>query len=833
MADLRPDRGLFLSVLEAIDRPGQVVRNLAAGRTGGALRQVGQFGLDAVDALLPGDWLPNDLAKEEDYVSGRDLLGGGDDIGSKVAGFGVDVLTDPLTYIPGAVALKGLRGAGKLATKGAEKVIGEEAVGAAGRHLRKTFNQQRLAPGMKETIGTARATQAGVAGAQVKSLDEILKGTTEEQQQVLGEAFLNIKRDTAGKAAGLIDPTEQADLATRAAQHFAGRPDAEQLAKVVDDLRGFSKRQFESGRDELGIFAPGQGVQEYFPRQFSGIKTGETAAEGELFGRPSPVRGRTLEKDSDVLKFLQESPDVSLEFNVQRALGKRAEQHGLLAGRGKLGQDIVGPNFQYANPEHRAAFEASLKQMDPETAQVVGDLYHGLPARGAFTNLLAKSNAIFKPNATAGYVIPKIGFNTRNRLSGIWQTYSNPETRGQTLGMAKRFFSDTAGAIGDAMGLATRDELGKGINAWDDALRTSGGSYAKALDTMRTADPVGAELIKHGVMDGFVRSEEMLSAAKGAGLFNKLHQKAKWPAKITRGIEDRMRFGLGRDLVAKFAAEGLSLEEAAQKAAGLVKDTLFDFSVSSTSNRAFRDIVPFGNYMAQAIPQQAKFLASTPPVAVGLAELLRPEQDEPLYPYMEGKANIPIGTDEQGNRQYISGLGLPFEALGSIPNPSSDIGQFGRQIQKNVLGATQPLLKSVLAAITGEDPYFETPYGSYSKLPGNVEGGAFGRAYNQAAGTGLIQPLASVAGTAGKIADDRRSAGTKALDLLTGANVVSVDPDVALRQQLQAVLNRNPSIAQIKTPVNVGKDPEVAELLAALRETKKRIKDKKSANVAP
>lgn len=826
MAYLQPDRGLFLSILDEINRPGQVVRNLIRGDVGAAGRQAGQFGINLADALLPGDWLPNEVARKEDYVSGHELVGGYEDAGSKALGFGIDVLTDPLTYIPGAFVAKGAKLAGGAAVKGAEKVIGKQAVETIGRGVRETFNKQRLTPATRSAVDKARAVQSGVSQAQVRALDEILKGTTEEQQGLLGEVFLNIKRDTAGRADSLIDATEQMTVAQRAAQHFAGRTDAQRLSQIVDELSGFSRRQFEEGRDVLGIFKPGQGVEEYFPRQFSGMK--QTADEAgqitqeTLYGRPSPVKERTLKTDADVLATLKGSPELGLEFNVQKALGKRAEQQGKLAARGSLGQSMTGKGFSYADEKSRSAFEASLKQLPPEDAQVVSDLYHGLKPRGAFTNLLAKSNAIFKPYATAGYLIPKIGFNVRNRLSAIWQTLSNEEARGATGGMLKRFLSDTGGAIADAMGLSIGDKLGKTVRLWDDALKTSGGSYEKALATMRAQDANAAELIANGVMDGFVRSEDMLSAASGAGLLKKLHRGAKWTVKITKGVEDRMRLGLGLDLMAK----GKTAEEAAR----IVRDTLFDFSVTSGKNRAFRDIVPFGNYASNAIVQQTKFLGKNPAVAVGVAEALRQDPNAPpLYPYLEQKATIPFGTDEKGNQQVVAGFGLPFESLTMLPNPSSDLGQFGRQVESGIVGSAHPILKALYSGISGRDPYFGTPYGSYDKAPIVGPAGDAGRAYNKLAGTGLIQPADSLLRTIDKALDERRSLGGKALDMLTGANVVSVDPDKALQQQLMRALDRNPNIAQITTPINVGGDPELDALLKELRDAKKRIREKKAA----
>ena len=97
---LRPSKGAFLSALDWIDRPGQVVRNVLRGDLGAAGRQATDFVGDTIDAVLPGD-LIGAATKDADYVSGSELVG----IDRKespwlaLAGdIGIGIATDPLTY---------------------------------------------------------------------------------------------------------------------------------------------------------------------------------------------------------------------------------------------------------------------------------------------------------------------------------------------------------------------------------------------------------------------------------------------------------------------------------------------------------------------------------------------------------------------------------------------------------------------------------------------------------------------------------------------------------------------------------------------------------------
>jgi hypothetical protein len=296
------------------------------------------------------------------------------------------------------------------------------------------------------------------------------------------------------------------------------------------------------------------------------------------------------------------------------------------------------------------------------------------------------------------------------------------------------------------------------------------------------------------------------------------------PGVMFKGTEQRMRYGLFKAL----RNQGRSVDEAAR----ITEQTFYNYSTNSVANRTARDFIPFFQFTAKAIPQQARFLAETPAAAVGLSSLLTEKQGQAVYPYMEGRVNIPIGKDDQGNQTYASGLGLPVESLNLIPNPSGNPLEFGRQVGRNVIGASTPPLKTALSAAFGTDPYFGTQFGTYDKLPGNVNGGAAGRAYNIFAGAGLIQPLAEPLRMVGKVVDDRQSAGQKALDLLTGANVVSVDQDKALQQRLTNYLKQHPDIASVESLYSKSKDPQAQALIKELQAAKQRLKKKRAASPA-
>lgn len=957
MADdpfLDEERSPFLSVLDSIARPGQVVKNAIRGRGKSALRQLGQFGLDTVDALLPGDWLPNDVARKEDYLSGAETIGLEDEgFFNKALGFGVDLATDPLTYVPGAAVAKGFAKAGQAAKAGVKAVDkalpgAELAVQKAGRAVRSTFGAQRAPKEITDVIASGRAGKTE-AEAGMKAAKAALTGFDNRQLDIIGDGIDNFRWKDGKLVGELIDTAQDPVMGKRSGsllQRIQAHPDVQpseagRLADAAEKVLGISRNQ----KARKGVFSVDDQANlsdEYLGRHWENLP--EEESFGRLSGAGNATRGRKLKDWEAVRDFQAKKGNEKVTYTrnaLQRTLGRSAQQ-GELAKRADIGSGVLGlvrqgkmalpkelaeaaaasldtfhapvpkggsyedvgrmlggdtaqaatvdpygttignggkrakptgdvgkmlggtepiqaaipgeqsgravvgqstgkklreftpeqleagraklleKDFALTDPRGREIVNGAISEMrktDPEAAQLLGDAWNGLPSRGWIGRMLDRGNAIFKPAATAGYVLPKLGFNIRNRLSGLWSTLSNKEARGSTAGMAKRMPSDIVGAIADGLGLSAPDRLGKVLGAWEKSLAASGGSAENAYRLMETGGfAKEASLLRSGVLDGFVRSEDILSELTKPGILAKLHRGAKWPLKITKGIEDRMRLGLALDVMDKV--------QDPMKAAQIARDTLFDYDVTSSANRAYRTAVPFGQYMAKAVPQQAKFLAEKPAVAVGLSAALGGgADDEPLYPYLEGKLNVPLGKDETGNQQYASGLGLPFEALNQIP------GSF-RDVKRNVVGSMTPPLKSLLGATFGQDPYFETPYGSYEKMPVVGEAGDFGRAYNMAAGTGLIQPLDSPLRILDQLLDERRGAGTKALDLLTGAKVVNVDPDLALQQQLQEALKENPDVRQYRGYyADDGDDGDDATqaLIRAYQEAKARMKAKRKA----
>ncbi len=958
------DRGAFLSALDWIGRPSQVVMNALQGRGKSAGRQLLQMGADLVD-LIPGDWLPNDIATKEDETSGSEMFGVDKEKHPWLA-FGADVAGgmafDPLTYIPGGLALKGLKGATGLAGKGATKVItkvaGAEAATAAakavdefGRGVRRTFDAERLSPLAQKirragNTSKAKETQAGAEALQQSKL----AGLSDADASILGDTIDNIRRD-GGRIVG-----ELSDLPS-ALERLGAHPGV--TAENIERLRAALPDALNIGRNQKklpGIYTAQDQANlpdEYLMRQYHG-QTEEQALNEALGLSPTrqaatgSTKSRKLLTPEEIQGHLDQNPDLSFERNATKRVAGRIDQGGKLAQRATVGQELIeaarrgeielpqelieeaagavpkfkppipdssatrgvdmlsgmgphgiedvnmgfhdstlpppvsrqkpidmmsgmgpggideaiaghgvdaantgrakpppsnaprqftetelakakenilGKDFVYTDPESHKVIDGLLRSMadtDAESARALLTDFKGMPARGAFMDILAKSARPFKQAAVMGIAIPKIGSISRNAFSGIWQAMSNRESRGVALKQLGHLDGTLVGAITDAVGLRYgRDRFRGVLKDIDAAMGQSGGLSQNAVDALRAAGKSdAADVIQSGVLEGYIRADQIAAEMARTGWKKHFANVWNWPAKIFKGVEDRMRVGMLLDL----KGSGRSLDDAAR----ITNDSLYKYSVNTVENRAARDVIPFFQFTAKAIPQQAKLLVEKPWLATGMAAAMQEREENPIYPYMEGKLNIPLGAGEDGNQQYATGLGLPFEALNAVPNLGDSFENMGRQFKKSVVGSMNPLLKTAFADVSGQDPYFETTYGSYGKVPIIGEAGEAGRFYNKLAGTGLIQPLDSVLRPISQIMDERKSPGVKALDMLTGVSVSSVDEDRALQQQLEATLKANPKVRQYRTFYQGDdEDPETADVIQQYHDAKARVKAKR------
>jgi hypothetical protein len=554
---------------------------------------------------------------------------------------------------------------------------------------------------------------------------------------------------------------------------------------------------------------------DYLPGKYD---VDEKAAEAlGLAGSPNLIKAKSLRAPEDLASFLNTNK-AKLETDLPSILGDYGAQMGRATEAAAIGKKLAPDAFKaLSDDKSRAAIRDLIKTMreagKADDAVALETAFQGLPPREGFWKLMAGLNTLFKPAATSGAGIPKPGFNVRNALSGA-VSIGMDDGLGAGLSALARTPKILAGGFGDGLrklGLPIPHDAR--LAQIDEAIRASGGSRDKMLSAI--SDPTVKMAVELGVIDnGFVSSEKMAEAIANAGPKNWKTWR-DWPSEITKGVEQRMRLGRFDEAVNKLK---MSPAEAAKVTSG----NLYDYAYSSVMNRKIRDIIPFAQYSFKAIPQSAKFLTSGTPLAnatlSGMTHLSSVTDDNQVYPWMEGRLNIPLGANDQGDNNFISGLGLPMESLAQIPNLSGSPRSIGREIERNVVASTQPLLKSTYSLLAGHDPFSQQPTMAYDKIPVIGKAGEAGRMYNLAAGTGLLQPIDSPIRTVDKLLDSRRDLLTRALDVGTGANVVSVDPNRAQQMQISAELEQNPQVSQYRSFYQGGvKDPEIQAKLDAMK----------------
>ena len=703
------------------------------------------------------------------------------------------------------------------------------------------------------------------------------------------------------KQGGIVAPLEQvgaADLPQRALtfQKFddqmaditrnldAMGTDAATKARILPIaeqwVRQYSSGQFREAVEKGAFRNPiGEDMLTSSPRyvqdSYSGFGSG---LDETLTGMPSTLKEKTLREAGDQVDFLNNNPGITVENDLAKLASERAGQQSRIltrtaAGKGLIDREVAiaegklkaaagategweampevhrfaaaklskseqlalsAKHSALVDPEFRAAASAAIKQIavkDPETAQVLTDLWSGLPPRGGFTGALAKVNSFFKPYATAGAILPRINFTVRNVLTGgIGQALSTPEARKyavrQAMNVPQLLIQSVDDGIEHVLG---RRVFGKSDMAdLNNALAQSNGRVDDAIRLVQ--DPTLKEALGAGVItNGFIRVEQLVDSVARTGWSKRWRDIRDWPSSIAAGSEQRMRFGLFKAM----RQDGKSVEDASR----VVKDAYFDYNIASQENRAARDVIPFFQFSAKAIPQATKLFMESGPAGALARGIVRPlygqdSETNPIYPYMQNGINIPLGEGDDGKQQYITSLGLPLEALATLPNLSDSPMTALRQVRQGVLGQGNPLLKTGFSALAGVDPYFGTPFASYDKTPealqalGAPERSEFGRAYNLLKGTGVIQqattPFDMVGTAAGS--DDSMS---KILNLLTGVKVRSVDEDLALRQQVDQLLKERPDVQRATSFYSNSEDPESAALLDQLRTIKSRMRQQK------
>lgn len=190
---IEPRRGVFKSILNAIDTPRQVIAGLFDAAL--ARKDIGEIGI--LGAAKRG--------MEED-ITGADILRRGEvksPLTRAIVGFGLDLGLDPLTYVGGAGLLTKIAGKGLSATGAATKVAAEakllekgldivkvgEMSEDAGRAMLSFQRNLKLAKKMQKAGSTEAAYSAHLAAERARDIFKPwLEAAAEKTGRVLNEA---------------------------------------------------------------------------------------------------------------------------------------------------------------------------------------------------------------------------------------------------------------------------------------------------------------------------------------------------------------------------------------------------------------------------------------------------------------------------------------------------------------------------------------------------------------------------------------------------------------------------------------------------------------------
>lgn len=691
-----------------------------------------------------------------------------------------------------------------------------------------------------------------------------LPNATDRLNEMLGGPAAEVTRQAAMSAP---DTKALFDTVENQLKRWSARVDAmglppERSARLKDLLGRYlthSQTQFKEAVQDFPAFFRPQGIdiEREVPADYLmgiyDVPKGELEMAGDL-ALPSTLKEKTLRRGADLAKYLNESGAKPIEDALELAV-KRASQQGRLATKSTLGSELIEQTAKLAKQKQvagealseaeQAALDArytalasegfnkatnaileEVAKRSPEDAQVLKDLYSGLPGRSKPMQALATLNRYFKPYAVFGLAVPKIGSLVRNRTSAIGQVMATDGAESAIGAMANpvNVLREVTAAVMDGIGLAERapGKVFDDVRQIDDAFKNSGGRASNVAKSLREAgrDDLAAA-VEHGVLDSFVASEKLISEVGSTGAKKWLQNVLDAPAKMFQSVEHQMRLGVFQRLL----ESGKSADEAAK----LTRSALYDYGVNSLANRRMRDFVPFAQFMAKSMPQQAAWMARTPAAGVAAAQVFGQDPNEPVYPYLSEKAGFATGRNEDGTLNYVGGLGLPMESLGIVPDFEGGLLGLGQDLRKGVVSSGHPMLKSAFAAVSGEDPYFGTDAFSYSKIPGIGDAGAIGRGYNAMVGAGLmpVAPLMQQAEAIRKAGVGEWGWDDAALDLLTGANVVRVDQDRAMRQIVQGALERNGDVKTYESMYSESDDPEAQALLEQYNDLKKKLREKR------
>lgn len=837
---LERPQSAWLDFLEWVQEPQQAVSNAVRGRSGAAARHLADFLAGPIDAVLPGDVISRQ-AMPEDEIDATML--------EKIA-------LNPITWtaaVPGAGKAigQGIRAAGREVVAGATALAPDamaKAKSLADDTRRTlgwdTYEKFKLPSGREfipeKHFAEATGIEQTAAQSGMQHLAQLEKVTAAEKQ-ALADAIDNLDY-TVGRVPALLDPLhqptrgmpvpDQITAAKRRLQTWESRNpgvpiDRPKLEKLIDETYGFGERQLDEAH-RWGALADQQAQPDYLMREYRGL------------GGASAGKGRELNSADKVIEFLKANPDVELVRDWQSRMAGRAQKQGRMLKRAYLREQLTDPVTarRLLNRDDDAAKKLlnealAAGKMDSDTVARLKFELEGMAPPGRFGQMAQSLNRVFKPAAVYGVgPFVRVGSIVRNQLTAYWQLAGTPEGRAYMMRDPAAGIRNLVGAFDDGVSKnlfgsrITGGEITQSLDMVEGALKQSKGVADQTIANLRNLGrDLEADAMEHGVLNGFVMSEDLANAAmtlrdrstvKGAAgaaadIFIPGHSAiADIGGKMFGGLEQRMRFGYFKDLVQN---QGKTAEEAA----AMVADRFLDYAATSAGNKQLRQVFPFAQFVVKSAKQQGKMLMENPAVLPAVAALYGGDD---LPDYARQQAHI-------GN--VLPGM-APTDVFNTMPDiTGSDSMEAFIQSAKPLASAAHPLIGAAIGLGTGVDTFTGRPYLKDARVP--FTGGTTrdrtpaDTAWGLGEDVGILQPLAGPTQQAKSLG--RMEPGTAALRYATGVNVLpSQDPTTLEKQASESALRADPRVSEFRSLYSKSQDPELQQALTRLREVQRELKQK-------
>lgn len=236
--------------------------------------------------------------------------------------------------------------------------------------------------------------------------------------------------------------------------------------------------------------------------------------------------------------------------------------------------------------------------------------------------------------------------------------------------------------------------------------------------------------------------------------------------------------------------------------------THFDYGgLTPFERKVMRRVVPFYTFASRNLPLQLDTLVHRPGVVAPQLRLAAGRPGEFVPSYLAPGVAIPTGPEENGQQQFISQLGIPVEeAFERFKVQPGDPMGTARNVALAYMAGMNPLLKAPLEQLfntqfyTGRKLSDLRPQGTVGTISSWLDPDQQHRGLEQFAAQALANtPATRFLTMADKLADPRKQAWAKALNLLTGVRVSDVDMEksraIEMRKMLEGLLQGSPAVS--------------------------------------